>query len=204
MKWLLKTWSYLANPVFIPSLISLWYFNYADIMGGEHARLKMYLIFILTAAIPLLFYLVLKILKVVDSIHLNTPKERILPLTIYGVLLLIVLRGSFNDGFNMALYYFFMGVLVATIIAIVLSIARYKMSLHMMAMGGALGFVICISLLMGLPLIQLIIGLSIASGLTASSRLFMKAHVGHELIFGFAVGLISQLVMLSQYALILQ
>lgn len=197
MKWLLKAWSYLVNPVFIPSVVSLWYFNYADMLIDEHAQLKMYLIFILTAAIPLLFYLVLKVLNIVSSIHLDTPKERILPLIIYSILLLIVLRGSFTDGYHVPLYYFFLGVLVATIIAIVLSFARYKLSLHMMAMGGVLGFVVSISILLALPLIYLIIGLSIAVGLTASSRLYMKAHVGHELIFGFVVGVVCQLAMLT-------
>lgn len=186
------------NPVFIPSVASLWYFNYANMLDGESAQLKMYLIFILTAAIPLLFYLVLKTLRVVDSIHLETPRERILPLIIYGVLVLILLRGGFSDGVHLALYYFFMGILVATVVAVVLSIARYKLSLHMMAMGGILGFAISISLLLGLPLMTLIILLSVASGLTATSRLSLKAHVGHELAFGFAVGFVCQLVMLSQ------
>jgi len=199
MKWFFKLWSYLANPVFIPSLVSLWFFNYADILDGENARLKMYFIFILTAVIPILFYLILKILRLVKSIHLDTPRERTLPLVIYGILLLIVLRGVLTDGYYVSLYYFFIGVFIATIVAIVLSLARYKLSLHMMAMGGIMGFAISLSMLLGLSLINMIVVISILSGLTASSRLSMKAHQGHELVFGFSVGIICQLAIVSQW-----
>jgi hypothetical protein len=204
MKWFLRLWSYLANPVFVPSLVSLWYFNYADILDGENARIKMYLIFLLTAVIPILFFLVLKVLKLVQSIHLKSPRERVLPLVIYGLLILIVLRGVLNDGAYVSLYYFFIGVFIASIIAIVLSLSKYKLSLHMMAMGGMLGFAISISMLMGLSLIHLIMAIAVGSGLTATSRLSMKAHVGHELVFGFTVGMVCQIVFIAQWIALLQ
>ena len=196
---LLRAWSFIANPVFIPALVSLWYFNYADIFDPEKARLKLYLITILTAAIPLLLYLVLKVLKVVRSIHLSSPQERIVPLLIYSGILVILLKSVFADGQHMLLYYFFLGVLIATMVATVLSVTKYKISLHMMAMGGMIGYAIALTLISGVNLIVLIIILSIASGLTASSRLFMKAHVGHELVFGFLLGTVSQLLVTTYY-----
>jgi len=192
---LLRVWSFVANPIFIPSLVSIWYFNYADIYDPEQARLKLYLIFILTAAIPLLIYLVLKVLKLVKSIHLSTARERIIPLILYACLLLILLRSAFEGRVHIMIYYFFVGVLAATMVATVLSFVRYKISLHMMAMGGMLGFAIAMMIILGIPINYVIIGISVAAGLTASSRLYMKAHKAHELVFGFMVGLVAQLSM---------
>ncbi len=196
---ILRLWSFIANPIFIPALVSLWYFNYADFYDPEQARYKLYLITLLTAAIPLLIYLVLKILKLVRSVHLETPRERIIPLGIYAALLVILLRSVFSDFLHLSLYYFFLGVLAATVVAGVLSIVRYKISLHLMAMGGMLGFSLTMAIIAGIPLMYYIIGIIIASGLTASSRLYMKAHKGHELIFGFLVGLVAQLTMAQYY-----
>ncbi|MGB3591777.1 MAG: hypothetical protein WBA16_08870 [Nonlabens sp.] len=200
MKLFLRFWSYLINPLFVPGIVSFWYFLYLDFYVGENARNKMFLILILTAAVPLLIFILLKVVDAVKSVHLTEVKERVTPLISYVILLLILLRTVFTHKSPVGLYYFFIGVLLATIVATVLSIARYKISLHLMSMGGALGFAIMLSLTLGLPLRGYIIGLSLVSGIVASSRLEMKAHKGHELIFGFCTGLFTQVISQS-YAL---
>jgi len=199
MKWFLKCWSFLSSPLFVPLFVSLWFFHYSDGLDNPAALLKIYLIAVLTAAIPLIIYTLLKILKVVDSIHLSSTKERLIPLVIYAVLLIVVLRGVFRDGLHEPLYYFFIGMLMCTIVALVLALFRFKISLHMMGMAGALGFVIMISVLIGMPLMYVIIGLGIATGLTATSRLSMEAHSPSELIFGTATGLLVQIGLAVYY-----
>lgn len=197
MKWFLKLWSYIVNPIFIPSLVSLWYFNFSYYSDAESVRLKLYLIVILTAAIPLLIYTILKILGIVKSIHLSTTSERITPLIVYGILLLMLLRSSFTDGLHLSLYNFFLGTLIATIVATILTSFRYKISLHLMATGGTLGFLIMLSFTQGIDLLLPISIIAIVCGLTATSRLSMKAHNGHQLVFGFLLGIVSQLLAFS-------
>jgi hypothetical protein len=197
MKLFFKLWSFVVNPLFIPSFVSLWYFNFNYFIDPESVRLKLYLIVILTAAIPLLIYTILKVFGVVQSVHLSTTRERIIPLIIYVFLLVTLLRGGFRDGFNTSLYYFFIGTLIATIVAVILTSTRYKISLHLLATGGVLGFLLMLSFLQGINLLLPIAFMGIVCGITATSRLSMKAHKGHELIFGFAVGLISQVLAFS-------
>ena len=199
MKLFLRLWSYTVNPLFIPSLVSLWYFNFNYYSDPESVRLKLYLILILTAAIPLLIYTMLKILGWVESIHLSRTKERILPLCIYMVLLIMLLRGAFTDGMHAALYYFFIGVLIASLVATLITTLRYKISLHLMATGGVLGFLVMLSFTQGISLLLPLAIMGIVSGLTATSRLSMKAHKGHELIFGFSLGLLSQVLAFSYF-----
>lgn len=197
MKRFLSLWSYIVNPIFIPSLVSLWYFNFNYYSDVESVRLKLYLIVILTAAIPLLIYTILKILGIVKSVHLSTTKERITPLLVHIILLLILLRGVFRDGLHLSLYYFFLGTFIATLVATLITMFRYKISLHLLACGGVLGFLIMLSFTQGMSLLLPMAVIGMVSGFTATSRLSMKAHKGHELIFGFSIGLISQVLAFS-------
>lgn len=199
MAWFLRFWSYISSPLFIPLYVSIWFFSYSYGLYNPDTQIKIYVIAILTAAIPLIIYTILKILKMVDSIHLSSTKERLIPLIIYSILLIAILRGVFKDGFHEPLYYFFIGILMSTIVALVLALFQFKISLHMMAMAGALGFVFMVSIMVSAPLIYLIIGLSIATGLTATSRLHMKAHSPGELILGTVAGLTIQICLATYY-----
>ena len=197
MKWFLTLWSYIVNPIFIPSLVSLWYFNFSYYSDADSVKLQLYLIVILTAAIPLFIYSILKVLGIVKSVHLSTTGERITPLIVYAILLIMLLRTAFVNGLHLSLYNFFLGTLIATIVATILTSIRYKISLHLMATGGTLGFLIMLSYTLGINLLIEIAALGIISGLTATSRLSMKAHNSHQLIFGFLLGLLSQVLAFS-------
>ncbi|WP_194851837.1 hypothetical protein [Nonlabens antarcticus] len=201
MKWFLRFWSYISSPLLIPLLVSVWFLSYSEGIGNPNVPLKLYIIGITTTAIPLVIYTVLKILKLADSVHLSSTKERLIPLVIYAILIIILLRGVFQDSIYGPLYYFFIGLLMSTIVALVLAIFQFKISLHMMGIAGALGFVIAISLLIGIPLLYSIIGLSVATGLTASSRLSMKAHTVAELVCGTIAGLLIQISLAAYYIL---
>ncbi len=197
----LRVWSFISSPLFIPLWISIWYLSYSEGLDSPNVSLKLYIIGITTAVIPLVIYTVLKVLKLADSIHLSSTRERLLPLVIYSILLIIVLRGVFQDGVFTPLYYFFIGILMSAIVALVLALFQFKISLHMMGMSGALGFVVMISVLVGIPLVFFIAGIGVATGLTATSRLYMKAHSPVELVFGVIVGLLIQISLSSYYLL---
>ncbi len=199
MKWLLRSWSFLSSPLFLPLLVSVWFFSYADSLQNPTIVLKLYMIAVLTAAIPLVIYTLLKVTKMVDSVHLSSTKERLIPLAIYAMLIIVLLRGVFNDGRHLPLYYFFIGLLMATIVALVMALFKFKISLHMMGIAGILGFVIMISVLGNIPLTYWIIGLCVASGLTATSRLYMEAHSPMELAFGTIAGLFIQISIAYSY-----
>ncbi|WP_253279797.1 hypothetical protein [Nonlabens sp. MIC269] len=188
-----KIWSVVTNPLWIPFVVSFWFLSYNTYDNDQQVNVKLYLIGLLTIIIPLLIYVILKILGIVQSIDLKTSKERTWPLICYTILIVIVARGGFRDGFHTPLYYFFIGIVVASFIAAVLSFMRYKISLHMMGIGGLLGFVFVLLFTMNLPLLYLIAGISIIAGVTASARLYLKAHSNHEIIFGFLTGLITQI-----------
>ncbi len=199
MGWFLRSWSYLSNPLFIPLLVSLWFMSYASGLENPSTILKLYLITIFTVGIPLFVYGLLKISKLANSVHLSTTKERLVPLLIYGILIIVIIRTVFNDGNLQPLYYFFIGILMSTMVALILTLFRFKISLHLMSFTGAYAFLIILSVYLNLNLVWLICGLSIALGLTATSRLYMKAHEPVELIFGSLLGAAIQIMVASYY-----
>lgn len=147
----------------------------------------------------MLMYAVLYTFKLADSIHLSTTKERLIPLMVYGLFIIAIIRLAFDDGMFMPLYFFFIGILMSTIIALILALFQFKISLHMMSIAGALSFVILLGFYLNVDLIYYVIGLSIATGLTATSRLSMKAHTPAELIFGTVMGIAVQVVVAAYY-----
>ncbi|SCY27824.1 hypothetical protein SAMN05192588_2013 [Nonlabens sp. Hel1_33_55] len=195
----LRIWSFISSPLLVPLAISLWFLSYAGNFSDPIIRLKIYVIALLTVGVPLLMYAVLYTFKLADSIHLSTTKERLIPLMVYGLFIIAIIRLAFDDGMFMPLYFFFIGILMSTIIALILALFQFKISLHMMSIAGALSFVILLGFYLNVDLIYYVIGLSIATGLTATSRLSMKAHTPAELIFGTVMGIAVQVVVAAYY-----
>lgn len=199
MKWFLRAWSFISSPLFIPLLVSIWFFSYSSSIEYPTIVLKIYLIAILTVGVPLFLYGVLKVLKLAHSMELSTTKERLIPLVVYGILIISIIRFGFDDGRPQPLYFFYIGILLSTIIALILAMFQFKISLHMMAISGAFAFLIILSVYLQIDLIFYLVGLAIAMGLTATSRLFMKAHSPAELVFGTVMGIAVQIVVAAYY-----
>jgi membrane-associated phospholipid phosphatase len=69
----------------------------------------------------------------------------------------------------------------------------------MVGLAGIFMFVISLSIFFSLNLVFSIVFLIIALGLTATSRLYFKAHTGAEIVLGFFVGLLPQLIVLNYW-----
>jgi len=200
MRWFLRVWSFVSSPLLIPLLVSVWFLSYTSGGLGDSTILpKLYIIATLTVGIPLVFYFLLYYFKLANSIELSTTRERLVPLVIYGILIIAILKLVFYDGQFLPLYYFFIGILMSTIISLIMALFQFKISLHMMAISGTAAFVMILSFYLQVELIYQLIVLSVAIGLTATSRLSMKAHSPIELIFGTVLGIAVQVMAATFY-----
>lgn len=197
---MLKSISYIVHPLFMPLLCVLFYFSKSPrYIPFEIIKYKSLNIFILTILLPLLISVVLKMMGKIESIHLKTTKERILPLLIYtGIIVLIIKRVLPPQEF-LELYYFFIGILLSSLSAILLLLFKFKSSLHMMAISGLFMFVIALSIHYRINILGSIILIVILMGAVASSRLALKAHNSQELIMGICLGLIPQLILIRYW-----
>ncbi len=198
MRFLLKSASFIFHPLWLPLAGSFLYFIFTPRFFPEGVvQAKLLAIAILTIFIPIVFYFLLKNLGKAKSVFLVDVKERKWPLIFYTILITMVLNQILNAYNYAALYYYFTGILFATIVAFVLVVFKLKASLHMMGLGGLLVFLIGISLNFKIDLTYTISFLILALGLTASSRIYYKAHSINELVLGLACGMITQVLVLN-------
>ncbi|APG60482.1 hypothetical protein [Christiangramia salexigens] len=198
MKLILKLASYLFHPLWMPFAGSLFYFLLTPrYFPMPIIKAKLMAIAIITIFIPIVFYFLLKNLGKAKTIFLEKPKERKWPLFFFMLLSLMVLNQILNVYNYPALFYYFLGILISSGIAFMLTWLKFKASLHMVGMAGLLMFVTGFSIHFHLYFIYTICFLMIATGLTASSRLYYKAHTPQELFAGFLIGLIPQIIVLN-------
>jgi hypothetical protein len=200
MNFLLKTAAYIFHPLFMPLLGVLFYYRVTPrFVQPEIIYSHLMVVAIVTIAIPLVLFFLLKNFGVISSIHLRDVRERKLPLMIQCILLLLLLKFVFHPYDHLALYYFFLGVLFTTLTALILVFFKFKVSLHQMAIAGVSMFVIMISIHFEINLIAWMALACIANGLVMSSRLYTKSHTLPELIIGFIIGAFPQLLLVSNW-----
>lgn len=189
----LKAISYIFHPLFIPIGGTLAYFAIAPYSSLAQQSGNILPIFILTVIIPIIFFLILKNLKLVTSVFAPTIQERKYPLLISIALYLMILYKVIPQNYISELYFFFVGLLTASVSLFVLLLLKFKTSIHLLGMGSLLLFLVGLSIHFEVN-ITIAIGMAtLLSGLVATSRLYLKAHTTPELVIGFIVGACSQL-----------
>lgn len=195
MKLFLKVITYLFHPLFIPLAGTLAYFmitpKYSPI---EFQSGNILPIFILTVIIPVIAFLILKNLGVISSVFMPNTSERRYLLYIGISLLLMVVYKVIPNNYTSELHFYFIGLIGATFGSIVLLFFNFKSSIHLMGMGSLFMYLVCLSVHFEINITIALSLLILASGLVATSRLYLQSHGRAALIIGFLLGAISQLL----------
>lgn len=200
MNYFLKIAAWIFHPLLMPLLGVALYFRITPrFVIPEIMYSKLIVVFILTFLIPVLLFFLLKTLGVIKSIHLKTVSERKVPLILQCLLVILVLKVVFQPNVYPELYSFFVGILFSLITAFVLVAAKFKVSLHMLGISGVTMFLIALSIYFKVNALVLIGLLLFVNGWVASSRLHTKSHTPLELVFGFFVGLLPQLILVNYW-----
>ncbi|MEO6347329.1 MAG: hypothetical protein ABIO60_05400 [Aquaticitalea sp.] len=197
---LLKSISFIFHPVIMPLLGVLFYFSRTPRFIPDPIRqAKIFSITILTLILPILIFYLLKTVKAVQSVYLETTNERILPLIINCAIVTLILYRVLPASEIEELYYFFIGILCSTMAGLILAILKIKASIHMIAASGFFMFAIALSIHFKININGTIALMCIILGAIATSRLHLKAHTYAELIIGFFIGLLPQLIVLNYW-----
>ena len=183
--------SIIFQPIFVP-LYSLFILFNADtyITNAVQPEIKK-IIYLITLAntiiLPIgVFYYFYKT-KLIQSFHMHTAKERSLPF-----LTTIV--------FHLSTFYLFSRMPVPSlftnlIIGAVLSVGaafvinlKWKVSIHMLGMGGLLVTIVGLIQRYQVDVIPLVIALVLLSGIVGYSRLKLDAHTPLQVYVGFILG----------------
>ncbi len=194
-KKILPFFSYVFHPIFIPVYAALYYFFLNDSYYSTPEKyIAVFQIIIITILLPILFFFVLRSVGQLDSIMISEISQRKIPLVMLCFLTILLVRKSITLDRFPELHFFFLGGLLSTVLALVLLFFRTKASLHLLAISALTLFFIGLSIHNQSRNINWIAFLVFMNGVVASSRLEMKAHTLKELVIGFLLGSIPQLI----------
>ncbi len=200
MHHILKSISAIFHPLVMPIAGVIFYFAKTPrFIDREVIWAKLVSLSILTIILPILLYFLLKTLGKVESIYLRNTKERIIPLFLNAIVIIMVTQKILRPDPYIELYYFFVGILISTIACLILVIFKFKASIHMIAISGLFMFFIALSIHFSININGTLAIMCIITGAVATSRLHLKAHTYPELIMGMFVGLFPQLVLVTKW-----
>ena len=199
MKIAAKIISTLFHPLIIPiiGLVIIFntdsYVNYA--IPDELKKAVILLVGTSTFLIPLLISLLLLNRKIINSLEMETQKERVIPYTFTIIFYVFTLFMIKRAPIPPIIFNFIIGATLSVIIAFIVNI-KWKISAHMIGIGGLVGALICISMMLEIYITPYIIFALIVAGLVGSSRLILKAHTQLQIYVGFVVGITCQIIAL--------
>ena len=184
----------------MPTIGVVFYFSKAPRFIPENVmQAKVFALVLLTVVLPILLFFLLKSINRVKSIHLESARERVIPLALYLIILYLIIDRVLPANELIELYYFIVGIMGSTLACLMLAIMKYKASIHMIAAGGVLMYFIALSVYFQINIIGSIALIIVITGAVASSRLHLRAHNPAELIIGFLIGMIPQLITLNYW-----
>jgi membrane-associated phospholipid phosphatase len=151
-------------------------------------------VFAFTFVLPSLnIYLMYK-LKRIHSITLSNQNERTFPF----IMTAIFYFGLFYLFFDLRIWEtikIFVFCAGSAILLTALINLKFKISAHMVGIGGLIGMMLSLVILLNYDLMLYIILGVIASGLVGASRLYLKEHTPSQVYFGFLLGVFCQFIL---------
>lgn len=186
-----RAFSYLFHPLLIPTyaVLILMFLPDSSYMAlpFQSALLLLAFIFLATFIFPVLLMLILKNFKVISSLEMENQKERVLPLVVmsmtYYAVFYLLKQGPFNTVFNL----FMLGSTVLVLFSLLINYF-WKISLHLIALGGLFGAMLGLSIRFGAETRLFLFLIIFLAGITAFARLKLKAHQPAEVYLGFILG----------------
>lgn len=213
MKYFASAISFIFHPLFIITylLLLLMIINpyLFSIQNPRDLGVLVIYIILLTIVFPGITIVMMKLLGFVDSFHLYDRKDRIVPLVFTSAFYLWLFINIYqNPTVPLAFTIFTFGTTLSLFLVFFFNLF-VKISLHTAGVGGLLTALIFIKYyfsydhfsvnlgsagIYNVSTTLLILVALFCAGLVGSSRLILKAHNPHELIGGYLVGILSQLI----------
>lgn len=185
--------SFVFHPLLLSTyqVVLLGAFFPAMVMGPQgHAWSILAFVFIVTFLFPALMLLMLRSFRAIDSLTLQNRQQRIFPFSvitiIYGAVAMLFYNMLPLPDLNKLMLIVF-----ALVLASLLITFFFKISIHSIAVAGAVGILVQLNKAMEEPrLLVPTAGLIVLAGLVMSARLVLGAHTLREVLQGALVGFV--------------
>jgi membrane-associated phospholipid phosphatase len=152
-------------------------------------------VFLTTFLFPAVMIYFMMRLGMISSLNLRNRQERVLPFLITGIFYYLVYYMLKQLQISPIYNYFMIGTTLVVVVAMIINFF-WKISIHMISLGGVLGLFLGLTFVMMIDLTPLLILIIFISGLVGYSRLQLRAHTPAQVYTGFLTGFV---VMLSLY-----
>jgi len=181
--------SIVFHPVVIPTLGMLLLLNsgfYFSMLSWEAKRFILLVVFFTTCILPMLTVSILALNQRFD-INMNKSTDRIIPALAASVFYYIgfVLLGRVTIFPVLKL---FMLASILVIVAILVTSFKWKISVHMAAMGSLAGTFFALSFRKGMNPVYALLIIVLVSGLVGTARLALKKHDIWQIVAGYVLG----------------
>lgn len=191
--------SYIFHPVFIPAYVTYFLiFGHPAYFVGIDPATKMSFfrsVVVNMVLFPLVTVLLLKGVGFIDSVFLKTQRDRVIPYIACGIFFFWMYLVFHNQQqVSTILTSFVFGVFITSSIALIANI-YYKISMHALGVGGALGIMLVIlftnpSWSVSIPLMLAIL----ICGIVCTCRMIVSNHTQKEIYMGLFFGVLCQFI----------
>lgn len=199
MEKIAKGISFVLHPLLLPLYGLFFIFNSNSVFSFLPAAVKNYcylITFFFLCLLPLLSLPLFKKAGLITSYSLDKRQERVYPilLSIFYAFMGFYLVGRFPYTVIVQQLYL---VLIIVLSGFSIITIRWKISMHMMAIGAVCGFVTILGLRYFGEVRYLLMLLILLSGILGACRLYLKKHNPAQIYAGFLVGLSFVVVILK-------
>lgn len=192
--------SFILHPTLLLTYASLFIF-YADtgsvyyIMTPPETKWRVCLIlFLFSFVFPVSNIYILYKLKRIPSLILSDKNDRTLPYLItamfYVGLFYLIKEVKIWDSIKLFVISSGISIIITALINL-----KYKISAHLVGLGGLLAFFFIISLLIKFDFTYVHIVIILLSGIAGFSRLYLKEHTPQQVYLGFMLGFVVQVIL---------
>jgi hypothetical protein len=184
--------SMIFHPMIIPTLAVIILFSIPSYITFstplQVRRIIIGLVFVNTCIAPFLIIFLMKKAKIVSDLMLTERLERIYPTVVSAFFYLFTYYLIKQANLTFMLSYFIMGATILVLIGFLVSYI-WKISFHMLSIGGFTGFLISISIVLGHEMHLMIITVILISGMLGSARITLNAHTPSQVYVGYLMGI---------------
>jgi len=193
--------SWFFHPLLMPTIgifILLFTGSYVSAIPLQAKKMLIILTAIGTFLLPVLMIPLFLLQGKISSPQLTQRRERIFPLGLTAVFYVLTFVLFLRIPVFRLIHSFMLGTLLSVIAGFLFSF-KWKISTHMIGLGGVVALILILSVQFDSYLLVPLIGVLLATGLAGSSRLYLGAHSEAQIYSGFIVGFIVMTATLSIY-----
>jgi len=162
-------------------------------------RIIFSLVFVTTTVLPVLTAFILLQKGMIRSFEMESIAERRIPFICTAIFYLICYYLLVRLPVPRMLSLMVLGATISIFIAWLMSF-KWKVSIHMIGIGGLTGMLFGLSQILNAHLITMILTALFISGLLGSARLILGAHSQGQIYTGFAIGLFTEWWIISWFS----